>query len=230
MHQIIIEEIVIDVTRKNIKNIRLSVKPPDGRVYISTPFHIENEVVEQFAISNLAWIKKHQARFQAKEPFPKKEFFSGKSHYFQGKPYLLNVIYHNEQPKVEIRNNTYIDLYVKEGSDEIQCTNLIMSWYRNYLNESIPQYIKKWQPILNLQVNEWGVKSMKTRWGSCNVGAKRIWLSLELAKKDPLCLEYVIVHEMAHILEPNHGKGFIALMDKFIPNWRNFKDDLNKLL
>ncbi|MBE9212847.1 M48 family metallopeptidase [Plectonema cf. radiosum LEGE 06105] len=227
MHQITFGELNIDIVRKKIKNLHLAVYPPDGRVRIATPLNIDDEAVRLFAISKLSWIKKHQANFNTQERQSKREFVSGESHYYQGKRYLLNVIYHQGNSKVEVRNNTYIDLYVKEGSNETQRKNAMTSWYRKQLKQDIPQLIAKWEPIINVEVKDWGVKQMKTKWGTCNTQAKRIWLNLELAKKDRHCLEYVVVHEMVHLLERSHGERFVALMNKFMPNWRFYKDELN---
>ncbi|NJN13697.1 MAG: M48 family metallopeptidase [Richelia sp. RM1_1_1] len=227
MHQITVGELNIDVVRKKIKNLHLAVYPPDGRVRIATPLNIDDEAVRLFVISKLSWIKKHQANFNAQERQSKRDFVSGESHYFQGKRYLLNVIYHQGNSKVNVRNNTYIDLYVKEGSNETQRKNAMTSWYRKQLKQDIPQLIAKWEQIINVEVEDWGVKQMKTKWGTCNTQAKRIWLNLELAKKDRHCLEYVVVHEMVHLLERSHGERFVALMNKFIPNWRFYKDELN---
>ncbi|MGF1672144.1 MAG: M48 family metallopeptidase [Rivularia sp. (in: cyanobacteria)] len=228
MHQITVGELNIDIVRKKIKNLHLAVYPPDGRVRIATPLNIDDEAVRLFAISKLSWIKKHQANFNTQERQSKREFVSGESHYFQGRRYLLNVIYHQGNTKVKVRNNTYIDLYVKEGSSETQRKNAMTSWYRKQLKQNIPQLIAKWEQIINVEVEDWGVKQMKTKWGTCNTQAKRIWLNLELAKKDRHCLEYVVVHEMVHLLERSHGERFVALMNKFMPNWRFYKDELNR--
>ena len=141
---------------------------------------------------------------------------------------IYNVIYHKGNSKVKVRNNTYIDLYVKEGNNETQRKNVMTSWYRQQLKQDIPQLIAKWEPIINVEVKDWGVKQMKTKWGTCNTQAKRIWLNLELAKKARHCLEYVVVHEMVHLLERSHGERFVALMNRFMPNWRFYKDELNR--
>ena len=194
--------------RKDIKNLHLAVYPPDGRVRIATPLNINDEAVRLFAISKLAWIKNHQANFETQERQSKREFVSGESHYFQGKRYLLNVIYCQGNPKIEIRNNTYIDLYVREGSNEAQRKQVMMSWYRRQLKQDIPPLIEKWEKNIGVKVDEWG--------------------NLELVKKDKHCLEYVVVHEMVHLLERNHGDRFVALMNQFIPNWRFLKDELNR--
>jgi hypothetical protein len=228
MHQITIGDRQIDVVRKDIKNLHLAVYPPDGRVRIATPLHLDDEAVRLFAISKLGWIKKHQANFLNQERRSKREFVSGESHYFQGKRYLLNVIYSRESPRINIRNNTHIDLYIKEGSSEEKRQSAMMSWYRQQLKLEIPPLIAKWERIMNVRVKEWGIKQMKTKWGTCNIQAQKIWLNLELAKKSPQCLEYVVVHEMVHLLERNHGDRFIALMNKFLPNWRFYKDELNR--
>ncbi len=228
MHQITVGSFAIDVIRKNIKNLHLAVYPPDGRVRIATPLNIDDEAVRLFAISKLAWIKKHQANFNAQERQSIREFVSGESHYFQGKRYLLNVIYCQGNPKIEIRNNTHIDLFVREGSNEAQRKLVMISWYRRQLKQQIPLLIEKWEKKIGVSVNDWGIKLMKTKWGTCNIQEKRIWLNLELAKKDKQCLEYIVVHEMAHLLERHHGDRFVALMNKYMPNWRFYKDELNR--
>jgi len=230
MHQIKVSDLVIDVERKDIKNIHLRVYPPDGRVRIAVPQKIDDEAVQLFAISKLSWIKKHQADFKKQERQLKREFVSGESHYFQGKRYLLNVIYHKGSPSVKVIDNTFINLYVREGSDAAQRQKVMLNWYRQQLKQDIPQLIDKWAPVLGVRVNAWGIKLMKTKWGTCNIEAERIWLNLELAKKDPHCLEYVVVHEMTHLLERHHNERFKALMNRFLPNWRFYKDELNRPL
>ncbi|MDB9447971.1 M48 family metallopeptidase [Anabaena sp. CS-542/02] len=227
-YQITVGELIIDVVRKNIKNLHLAVYPPDERVRIATPLHINDESVRLFAVSKLAWIKKHQKKFKSQERQLTTEFVSGESHYFQGKLYLLNLIYYQGSPKVEVRNNTYIDLYVREGSNQTQRQQVIMSWYRQQLKQEIPPLIAKWENNIGVTVNQWGVKLMKTKWGTCNIQAKRIWLNLELAKKDKKYLEYVIVHEIVHLLERHHGERFVSLMNKFMPNWHFYQDELNR--
>jgi predicted metal-dependent hydrolase len=226
-YQITVGEIIIDVVRKNIKNLHLAVYPPDGRVRIATPLHINDESVRLFAISKLAWIKKNQTKFQTQKTPETIEYLSGEHHYFQGKSYILNVIYQNS-PQVEIRNNQYLDLYVKPGSDKEQRQKVLNSWYRQQLKRELPPLIAKWEKVINVNINEWGIKIMRTKWGTCNIQDKRIWLNLELIKKEPICLEYVIVHEITHLLERTHGAKFQALMDQFMPNWRTYKEKLNR--
>jgi predicted metal-dependent hydrolase len=222
--------LLIDVVKKDIKNLHLGVYPPDGRVRIASPLKVDDETIRLFAISKLNWIRKKQAKFQAQPRLSPREYFSGESHYYKGDRYLLNVIYHSNAPKVIIRNKTYIDLYVRYGSLQEQREQVLTNWYRQQLKAQLPQLITKWEQVIGVKINDWGVKKMKTRWGTCNIQAKRIWLNLELIKKPQHCLEYVIVHELVHLLERNHGDRFQAYMSKFLPNWNFYKDELNCLL
>lgn len=230
MHQIVVNNIVIDVVRKNIKNLHLAVYPPSGRVRIATPTKVDDEAVRLFAISKLAWIKKNQAKYVNQERQSERKFVSGESHYFRGQRYLLNVIHHSGYPKITIRNKKYIDLYVKQDYTQGQRENVMTNWYRKSLKEQIPALIEKWQKIVGVEVADWEIKRMKTRWGTCNREARRIWLNLELSKKPEHCLEYIIVHEMVHFLERNHTERFVAYMDSFMPLWRNYKEELNRLI
>lgn len=230
MHQIIVNDIVIDVVRKDIKNLHLAVYPPTGRVRIATPIKVDDEAVRLFAISKLAWIKKNQAKYINQERQSERKYVSGESHYYWGQRYLLNVIQHSGYPKVVIRNKKYIDLYVRDNYTTEQRENVMTNWYRKNLKEQIPAMIEKWQKVVGVEVADWEVKKMKTKWGTCNRDAKRIWLNLELAKKPEHCVEYIIVHEMVHFLERNHTDRFVACMDKFMPAWRNHKKELNQLI
>lgn len=228
MHQITVGEFVVDVVRKDIKNLHLAVYPPEGRIRVATPLRIDDEAVRLFVISKIPWIKKHQVNLRSQERQSAREYVSGESHYFNGKRYLLNVIYQESAPKVEIRNKTYIDLYVREGYSQGQCRKVMAEWYRSELKKHIPDMISKWQKIVKVHVNEWGTKQMRTKWGTCNIPAKRIWLNLELAKKPLHCLEFIVLHEMVHLLERHHNDKFIGYMDKFMPNWRFYKEELNR--
>lgn len=228
MHQITVGEFVVDVVRKDIKNLHLAVYPPNGRIRIATPLKIDDEAVRLFVISKIPWIKKHQVNLRSQERQSAREYVSGESHYFNGKRYLLNIIYQDLTPKVEIRNKTYIDLYVKESCSLDQRRKAMAEWYRSELKKHIPDLISKWQKILKVHVDEWGIKQMRTKWGTCNIPAKRIWLNLELAKKPLHCLEFIVLHEMVHLLERHHNDKFIKYMDKFMPNWRFYKEELNR--
>lgn len=228
MHQIIVSNITIDVVRKDIKNLHLAVYPPTGRVRIATPLKVNDEAVRLFAISKLGWIKKHRKNFASQERETEREYVSGESHYVEGRRYLLNVIYHDATPKVEIRNKRYIDLYVRPNSSAEQRRRAMTKWYRQRLKDKIPALLEKWQAIVGVQVYEWKVRQMKTKWGTCRKEAKQMWLNLELSKKPTHCLEYIIVHELVHLLERHHNDRFITLMDKFMPQWRFHQNELNQ--
>lgn len=227
MDKITIGNIDIDLIRKNIKNIHLSVYPPDGRVRLAVPERMNDEAVRLFATSKLAWITKQRKKFSEQDRQTVRKFVSGESHYYFGTRYLLNVVETTGKQHIELRTNKYIDLYVRPESTVEKREKIMYDWYRQSLKKIIPAYIKKWEEIMRVTVNDWGVKLMKTKWGTCNVKDKRIWINLELAKKNPRCLEYIIVHEMVHLLERHHNEKYKAYMDKFLPNWKSIKDELN---
>jgi len=228
MHQIQVGSMLVDVVRKDIKNLHLAVYPPAGRVRIATPLKVDDESVRLFAISKLAWIRKQQTKFRNQQRQSRREYVYRESHYFQGNRYLLNVTEHNAPSKVELRNKTYIDLYVRQGSSKEQRQEIMKEWYRERLKEQIPGLIKKWQQIIGVEVEDFGIKQMKTRWGTCNIKDKRIWLNLELAKKPAHCLEYILLHETLHLLERHHNERFMAYLDKYMPSWRSYKEELNR--
>lgn len=230
VNTITINNIEINVLKKNIKNIHLGVYPPNGRVRVAAPLEVTDDSIRLFVISRISWIKKQQAEFLAQERQSKREYVSGESHYLWGKRYLLNIVNHKGAAKVEVRNRKYIDLFIREGASTEQRERVLTKWYREEIKSQIPGLIEKWQPIMQVVVKEWGVKIMRTKWGTCNVDAKRIWLNLHLVKKPPNCLEYVVVHEMVHLLERTHNIRFVALMDKYYPNWRIVKDELNHFI
>jgi len=228
MHQITINDLVVDVVRKDIKNMHLAVYPPDGRVRVAAPLLVDDEAVRLAVISKLAWIKRQQALFQGQERQSAREYVYRESHYYWGNRYLLNVAYHDAPPQVVVRNKATLDLFVRPGSDTAQRERVLLAWYRRQLKAAIPLLIAKWEPIIGVQVADWGVKRMKTKWGTCTIEARRIWLNLELVKKPPRCLEYITVHEMVHLLERLHNERFVAYMDEFMPQWRLFRDELNQ--
>ncbi len=226
-HQIKVSGLVVDVVRKDIKNLHLGVYPPMGRVRVAAPLRVSDEAVRLAVISRLSWIKKQKTKFTTQSRQTLREYVSGESHYFQGRRYRLNVIYQSGTPRVVIRNKSTIDLYVREGSEREQREKVLLAWYRQQLKELIPALIAQWEPIIGVKVAQWYVKQMKTKWGTCNIEAQRIWLNLELAKKSTQCVEYIVVHEMVHLLERNHNDHFIELMNKFMPQWRLYREELN---
>ena len=208
--------------------MHLAVYPPNGRIRIAAPLHIDDDAVRMFAISKIAWIKKQQAKFARQERQTAREYITGESHYFQGRRYLLNIVHTTGRPAVKICNKTYLDLYVQPDSTTQQRERQLTEWYRRQLKAIIPDLVEKWQKIIGVEIAAWGVKKMKTKWGTCNHETRRIWLNLELAKKSRRCLEYIIVHELVHLLERRHNETFIAYMDQFMPNWRLHKEELNR--
>jgi predicted metal-dependent hydrolase len=197
-------------------------------VRVAVPLLIDDEAVRLAVISKLAWIKRQQALFQGQDRQSAREYVSRESHYYWGDRYLLNVIYHDAPPQVVIRNRNTLDLFVREGGDTTQRERVLLAWYRQQLKAAIPPIITRWEPIMGTDVVEWRVKRMKTKWGTCTIEARRIWLNLELVKKPPQCLEYIIVHEMVHLLERHHNERFVAYMDEFMPQWRLLRDELNQ--
>jgi len=228
MKNIKIEDIDIQVIKKGIKNMYISVHKPDGWVRITAPKRMKDEDIWKFAVSKLGWIKKQRAKYQNLEIQPQKEYVTGERHYFQGRAYLLNVIYTNKKQKVETHNNQ-MDLYIREDSTREQREKVMIEWYRSQLKEEIPKFIDKWEQVMGVKVNSFGVKQMKTKWGTCNTNAKRIWINLELAKMNPKCLEYIVVHEMVHLLERYHNKRFYAFMDKYLPGWKEIREELKSI-
>jgi predicted metal-dependent hydrolase len=228
MHQITVGDLVVDVVRKDIKNMHLAVYPPDGRVRVSTPLQVNDEAVRLAVLTKLAWIRRQQATFAAQARQSAREYVYRESHYYWGQRYLLNVAYHDAPPQVAVQNKTTLDLFVRPGSDRAKRAQVLQEWYRAQLKAAIPPLIAKWEPLIGVHVADWRVKRMKTKWGTCTIAARRIWLNLELVKKPPRCLEYIIVHEMVHLLERHHNARFVAYMDQFLPQWRHLRDLLNQ--
>ena len=226
-HQITVNDMTVDVVRKKIKNVHLGVYPPAGRIRIAVPLHVNDESVRLFTIAHWSWIKRQQAKFVEQARQSEREYVSGESHYYQGRRYLLNVVYQKGNPHVVIRNNTNMDLFVRPGSDAETRAHVLTAWYRQQPKEELPPLISKWAEIIGEPVAEWGVKQMKTRWGTCNTQARRIWLNLELIKKPPHCLEYVVVHEIVHLLERHHNERFVSYMSRYMPLWRHYREELN---
>lgn len=227
----IVNGIEIEIEKKNIKNIHLGVYPPDGRVRVAAPLNTTDENVRLLIVSKLRWIKKQQENFASQERQSKREYVSGESYYLWGERYNLRVIERdNIYSKIEIEKKKYINLYVKYGTPVEKREKIITEWYRKQIKQEIPKLISKWEPKLGVKVKSWGVKKMNTKWGTCNNNASRIWLNLYLAKRPFKCLEYVVVHEMAHLLERTHSDRFKQLMDQHYPNWKSVRDELNSFI
>ena len=224
-----IANVEIDVVRKDIKNMHLAVYPPLGRIRLAVPQKTDEEVLRLFAISKLGWIKKHVKNFKEQARETKRDYVSGESHFFQGKRYILEVHEDKGYSKVSVNRTKKINFKVPSGTTSEYKAQIMKEWYCKQLKIQIPSLIDKWEKIIGVKANDWGVKQMKTKWGACNTDAKRIWLNLELAKKPTICLEYILVHELVHLHEKNHNDRFIALMNKFMPKWRLHRNELNSL-
>ena len=225
--QIVVSGLPVQIVRKAIKNLHLGVYPPHGRVRVAAPVTVTDESVRLAVIGKLSWIKRQQARFKAQSRQSEREMVSGESHYFMGRRYRLRVIPHEGAAQVRLRKKSALDLYVRPAMSAEQRERVLRQWYRQQLKTLLPPLLEKWQPLLGVQVAEWGIKKMKTRWGTCNIEARRIWLNLELAKKPVQCLEYILVHELAHLIERKHNDRFVALMNQHLPQWRLRRQKLN---
>ena len=226
--QIELGGIVLDVIKKDIKNIHLSVYPPTGRVRIAAPLRMDSDIIRVFAITKLGWIKRQQQKLQTQARETPREYLDRESHYVWGKRYLLRVVEQDAAPAVELKHSRLL-LKVRPNSDKEKKQAVLEGWYREQLKTAVPSLIAKWQPLMGVKVGRFFVQRMKTKWGSCNPSAGSIRLNTELAKKPRECLEYIMVHEMAHFLEPTHNQRFIALMDRFMPRWQFYRQKLNRL-
>ena len=229
MTQIALGKIAVDVVKKDIKNLHLSVYPPSGRVRISAPLRMDLDRNRIFAISKLPWIRQQQKKVVDQERESPREYLERESHYVWGKLYLLKIReVDHAAPKVEVTPSKLL-LQIRPGTSVERREEILDEWYRVQLRQAAPAIIHKWEPLLGVKVDRIFVQRMKTKWGSCSRTSPSIRLNTDLAKKPAECLEYVIVHEMAHLLEPTHNKAFVALMDYCLPKWRHRKDQLNNL-
>ncbi|HEX9731457.1 MAG TPA: SprT family zinc-dependent metalloprotease [Thermoanaerobaculia bacterium] len=226
--QIKLGDIAVDVVLKDIKNVHLSVYPPTGRVRISAPKRMSIDTIRVFAISKLHWIKEQQVKLREQERETPRDYVDRESHYVWGKRYLLSVVESDELPSIELSHSRMI-LRVRPGTDEGRREALVEKWYRKQMKEAVPPLLDRWQPLLGVRAERFFVQRMKTKWGSCNHKAGTIRLNTELAKKPAECVEYIVVHELVHLLEPTHNSRFVALMDRFIPKWQFYREVLNRL-
>lgn len=215
--------LIVTVARKPVKNWYLRVCPPDGRIQMTVPRFMPHDAVVQAIDLQLTWIKRQQQALMLQPLTPALQMLDGEQHYFQGQRYNLRIIEHPGRSKVIFRDNAYIELYACPQSDKITREKMLSRWYRSQLQALAPPLFEKWQQTIGVKMHDWRIKKMKTRWGTCNTQEKRIWLNLELIKKPIACLEYIIVHELVHLLERNHNHRFYAYMDQFLPQWRVIK-------
>lgn len=221
-------DVNILVTRKDIKNVHLTVHPPDGRVTLVAPSATRLGVARAYAISKLEWIREQQMKLENQARESPRQFIERESHHVWGRRYLMTVTQHDSKPKVSL-DHKRITLTIRPGSDAAKRAEVIHEWHKSLLHKLVPELIKKWEPKLEVNVTAYFLQRMKTKWGSCNHMAGHIRLNTELVKKPKDLLEYVIVHEMAHLREPTHSDRFIAILDEHYPSWREARAELNEL-
>jgi hypothetical protein len=226
--QITLGDITVDVVKKGIKNIHLSVYPPTGNVRISAPLRMDLDNIRVFAITKLGWIKSQQQKLCEQARETPREYLNRESHHVWGKRYLLTVTESHQAPSVGLTHNRML-LRVRPGTDEHKRQAIVEEWYRAQLKQAVAPLIAEWEPLIGVKVKQFFVQRMKTKWGSCNPASHSIRLNTDLAKKPQECLEYIVVHEMIHFLESTHNARFISLMDRFMPKWQFYRDMLNRL-
>jgi len=226
--QVQLGDIAVDVLRKDIKNVHLSVHPPTGRVRIAAPARMSLDTIRVFAISKLPWIRQQQTKMQEQERETPREYLDRESHYVWGRRYLLAVTESDRPPSIEVSHNRIL-LRVRPGTDRSKREALVEQWYRENVKSAAPALAAKWERLMGVKVRRVFVQRMKTKWGSCNPRARTIRLNTDLAKKPRECLEYIIVHEMAHLIEPTHNARFMVLMGQFLPKWQFYREALNRL-
>jgi predicted metal-dependent hydrolase len=230
METIKINNISVDIERKNIKHVHLSVYPPDGRVHISVPSRMSIENVNLYLLSKFVWINNSVTKVVSYSRQTQREYVSGESHYLKGQRYLLRVIYLDAKPKVVVKDKTFIDMYVRPNATLETRAKVMKEWYREEMKNLLSDYVAKWEERIQLECSGWDIKQMKTKWGTCNTRTKHITFNLELAKKPINCIEYIVVHELAHLLVHNHNEQFKFLLDTYLPQWRTYKQELNEFI
>lgn len=227
MYELLIGNLSIAVTKKGIKNMYIRVLPPDGKVQITAPCSADDDAIRMFAISRIAWIKKQRESFEEQARQTKRQYVSGESYYVWGRRYRLDVQYSSVRNAVSLIGGRLV-LQVRPESMPEQRERILNDWYRSQLKSKLPGVIQKCERTVGVHAFEWKVKNMRTKWGTCNIERKRIWLNLQLAKKTPDCLAYVVTHELVHLLERSHNEQFQKYMDVFFPEWRVIKSKLNQ--
>lgn len=216
----------VDVVRKQIKNLHLGVYPPNGRVRVAAPFKLSDNAIRLAVVNKLGWIKRQRARFAAQPRQSKREMAGGETHLLFGRPYRLRLV-SSPARRILIRRKSLIEVHAPVRTTPAQREQMLQAWYREHLKKRIPQLLDKWEPRLGVKASHWGVRRMRTRWGTSNSDSRRIIFNLELAKKPVRCLEYLVVHELVHLLERRHNDRFVAHMDEHLPRWRQIRTELN---
>lgn len=230
MKKIAVADILAEVEWKEIKNVHLTIYPPDARVHVSAPMNMTEESIRLFLITKLPWIKQRVSQVLEQNRQSPRTYVSGENHYFKGRRYRLKVVNHTAAAKVELQGNEFIVMYVREKATEARRAEVLKEWYRAEFKAILTGMIEKWEKILDVKSNRWEVKQMKTMWGSCNHRTRNIIFNLELVKKPVHCIEYIVVHELLHIKVRLHNEEFTALLNRYFPNWRQLKDELNEFI
>ncbi len=228
MDKINLGDISIAVVNKAVKHVHLTVYPPTGRVTLVVPVGTRPEVARAYAITKLEWIRDQQAKLRSQARETPRAYVGRESHYLWGRRYLLTVVEADEKPRVRVSHRR-ITLAVRPGSSQARREEVMQEWYRSQLHEALPPLIRKWEKRLGVKVSAYYLQRMKTKWGSCNTRMKTIRLNTELAKKPKDLMEYVVTHEMVHLLEPRHSERFVALMNRYCPGWLEARAELNEL-
>jgi hypothetical protein len=221
--------IQVSIIRKAVKNLHLAVYPPDGWVRAAVPLGVTDEVVRSAVIDKLRWIRQQQATMKGQPRQGTRELVSGETHFVLGKRYRLDVIESDAPALVRLAGRGRLALRVPPAMDYAGRLRVLNDWYRTMLRDTLTTLIAKWEPLLGVEAASIGIKRMKTKWGSCNTSARRVWFNLELAKKDLASIEYVVVHELSHLIVRHHDARFVALMDRYLPRWRAVRDALNAM-
>jgi len=227
-HEIQVNGVTVEVVRKAIRNLHLGVYPPHGRVRVATPLGLSDEAVRLAVAGKLGWIKRQQNQFGEQQRQSPREMTSGESHYFLGRRYRLRILSHDGPPCVAVSNNSFMDLHIRADASATEREDALHRWYRRQLRALVPPLLEKWESVLGVRAADWRIKRMKTQWGACTIQAARIWLNLELAKKPVECLEYILAHELIHLIERHHSERFQALLERAMPLWRVHRDTLNR--
>ena len=223
-----ISDIGVYIEYKDIKNLHIGVYPPNGKVRVASPLHMNDDAIRLAVISRLSWIKKQIKSFQEQKRESKSEMVSGESHYFLGKRYLLDVIYDSNKHFIVLKHSK-IELHIKKNTTTENRYKLLLEWYRIELKKIVEKLIKKWEEKLNIELNGWQIKKMKTKWGSCNIEKKYLTLNLYLARVPVECIEYIVVHEIVHLFERHHNNNFEKYMDSYLPQWREYRKKLQEI-
>lgn len=225
--QILVANIPVEVVKKNIKNLHLSVLPPDGKVRVSAPEALSDDAIAMFVRTKIGWIRKQQEKFELQPRQSERQYVSGETLYVWGRQYFLRVEYSYKGNSLVLSGDNAI-LTVRKESTVKQRETFVNEWYRTLLKAEVEKYLPKWEKITGLQCSSWQSKYMTTKWGTCNTSTGKIWLNLQLAKKPIECLEYVILHELIHLKVRNHGPEFVTEMNRYMQNWREIRNQLNE--